>query len=97
MSGVTLLGLAAAACTTASFVPQVVKAWRSGSSADLSLGMYGLFTLGIALWLVYGIAIRDTPIIVANVVTLALVVTILAHIVRFRPARSRRPPGAGGE
>ena len=93
----TLLGLAAAACTTASFVPQVVKAWRSGSSADLSLGMYGLFTLGIALWLAYGIVIRDTPIIVANVVTLALVLSILAHIVRFRTPRTRRPPAAGGD
>lgn len=89
MSGVTLLGLAAAACTTVSFVPQVLKAWRSGSSADLSLGMYGLFTVGIVLWLVYGIAVRDVPIIVANVVTLALVLSILVHILRARP---RRPP-----
>ena len=88
MSGVTLLGLAAAALTTAAFVPQVVKAWRSGSSADLSLGMYALFTTGIVLWLAYGLLIGDLPIIVANVVTLALVLSILVHIVRF----GRRPP-----
>ncbi|PAP77593.1 SemiSWEET family sugar transporter [Rubrivirga marina] len=91
MSGVTLLGLVAAACTTASFVPQVLKAWRSGSSADLSLGMYGLFTLGIVLWLAYGLLIRDTPIIVANVVTLVLVLSILVHILRFGKPR---PPAA---
>ena len=89
MSGVTVLGLVAAALTTASFVPQVLKAWRSGSSADLSLGMYGLFATGIVLWLAYGIAIRDLPIIVANGATLALVLSILVHILRFnRP----RPP-----
>ena len=87
MSAVTVIGLVAAALTTASFVPQVAKAYRSRSSADLSLGMYGLFTAGIALWLIYGILTDDLPIIVANVVTLALVSAILVHIVRFRTPR----------
>ena len=82
MTGITLLGLAAAACTTASFIPQVVKAWRSGSSADLSLGMYVLITLGIGLWLVYGLLVRDLPIIAANAVTLVLVASLLLHILR---------------
>ncbi|MAQ92311.1 hypothetical protein B1759_18745 [Rubrivirga sp. SAORIC476] len=85
MTGITLLGLAAAACTTASFIPQVVKAWRSGSSADLSLGMYVLITLGIGLWLVYGLLVRDLPIIAANAVTLVLVASLLVHILRTRP------------
>lgn len=88
MSGLTLLGLAAAALTTGSFVPQVLKAWRSGSSADLSLGMYGLFTTGVVLWLIYGILIGDLPVIAANAVTLALVLSILVHIVRSRRPRS---------
>lgn len=82
MTGITLLGLAAAACTTASFIPQVVKAWRSGSSADLSLGMYVLITLGIGLWLVYGLLVRDLPIIAANAVALVLVASLLLHILR---------------
>ena len=69
MTGITLLGLAAAACTTASFIPQVVKAWRSGSSADLSLGMYVLL-------------VRDLPIIAANAVALVLVASLLLHILR---------------
>ena len=85
MTGITLLGLAAAACTTASFIPQVVKAWRSGSPADLSLGMYVLITLGIGLWLVYGLLVRDLPIIAANAVTLVLVASLLVHILRTRP------------
>ena len=84
MSAVTLLGLAAATLTTAAFVPQVLKAWRSGSSADLSLGMYALFTTGIALWLAYGLLTGDLPIIAANAVTLGLVLSILVHIVRSR-------------
>ena len=87
MSAITLLGLVAATCTTAAFVPQVVKAWRSGSSADLSVGMYGLLTAGLSLWLAYGVLVRDLPIIVANAVTLALVLSILAHILRSRTRR----------
>lgn len=87
MTWTTALGLVAAALTTASFVPQVLKAWRSGSSADLSLGMYGLFATGVVLWLAYGIVLRDVPIIVANGVTLVLVAAILVHIVRSRPPR----------
>ena len=93
MTSTTLLGLVAAACTTASFVPQVVKAWRSGSSADLSLGMYSLFTVGIALWLAYGIAIRDVPVIASNAITLGLVAAILVHIVRARPRGGVPPAG----
>jgi len=89
MSGTTLLGLVAATLTTAAFVPQVVKAWRSGSSADLSLGMYVLITAGIALWLAYGLLTGDLPIIVANGVTLALAGSILFHIVRT--GRQTRP------
>lgn len=87
MDAVTLLGLAAAVFTTASFVPQVVKTWRSGSSTDLSLGMYALFTVGIVLWLAYGVLIRDLPIILANVVTLALVLAVLGQALWHR-----RPP-----
>jgi MtN3 and saliva related transmembrane protein len=88
MNAITVLGLVAAAFTTASFVPQVVKTWRSGSSADLSLGMYSLFTVGIVLWLVYGVLIRDLPIILANVITLLLVLTVLGQALWHRRPRS---------
>ncbi len=88
MSATTLLGLVAAVFTTASFVPQVVKTWRSGSSEDLSLGMYGLFTIGIVLWLVYGFLIRDLPIILANVVTLGLVLAVLGQALWHRRTRA---------
>jgi MtN3 and saliva related transmembrane protein len=72
-----LLGLLAASCTTAAFVPQLVKVWRSRSANDISLGMFSLMTLGIALWLIYGLAILDVPLIVANAITLCLAASIL--------------------
>jgi MtN3 and saliva related transmembrane protein len=72
-----LLGLLAAFCTTMAFVPQLVKVWRSRSANDISLGMFSLMTLGIALWLIYGIALLDLPLIVANAITLCLAASIL--------------------
>ncbi len=87
MSAVTLLGLVAATLTTAAYVPQVIKTWRSGSSADLSVGTFGMLTAGILAWLVYGVLIRDVPIIAANVVTLGLVLSVLVHVIRSRRAR----------
>ena len=88
MSAVTVLGLVAAACTTGAFVPQVVKTYRTRSSADLSLGMYGLLVTGTSLWLAYGLVIGDLPIILANVVTLGLELAVVVHIVRHGRARA---------
>lgn len=73
-----LIGLAAAALTTASFFPQVWHSFRSRDTRGLSLGMYALFTLGIALWLVYGVLIGDLPVTLANGVTLLLALVVLA-------------------
>ena len=87
MNAVTVLGLIAATLTTAAYVPQVIKTWRSGSSADLSLGTFGMLTAGIAAWLAYGLIIRDVPIIAANVVTLGLVLSVLVHVILSRRAR----------
>ena len=88
MTALTVLGLVAACLTTGAFVPQVVKTYRSRSSADLSLGTYSMTTAGVVLWLAYGVALGDLPIILANAVALVLVVAVLAHIVRSR----RTPP-----
>jgi MtN3 and saliva related transmembrane protein len=72
-----ILGLAAAACTTLAFVPQVTKAWRTRSTKDISLGMFLLMVGGIVLWLIYGALRTDIPLVVANVATLGLAGTIL--------------------
>jgi MtN3 and saliva related transmembrane protein len=71
------VGYAAAILATLSFLPQVVKTIRSGQTKDISLTMYLLFCSGVALWLVYGILIHATPVIVANLATLLLSGTIL--------------------
>lgn len=72
------LGYLAASLTTLSFVPQAWLTFRTRDVRGISLGMYSAFTLGVALWLAYGIALGAWPVIVANAVTLALAVSILA-------------------
>ncbi|MFO1219080.1 MAG: SemiSWEET transporter [Burkholderiaceae bacterium] len=79
-----LVGYVAATLTTASFVPQVWHSLRSRNFAGLSLRMYGMFAGGVALWLVYGLMIRQWPIVIANAVTLALAGTILVMALRSR-------------
>jgi MtN3 and saliva related transmembrane protein len=71
------LGYAAAILTTGSFVPQAVLTLRTRDVRGISLAMYSAFTLGVALWLAYGVALGQWPIVVANAVTLALATTIL--------------------
>ncbi|HEX8041065.1 MAG TPA: SemiSWEET transporter [Chryseosolibacter sp.] len=84
MDGIQILGLLAGSFTTAAFLPQVVKTWRSRSAKDLSLGMFSLFCLGVCMWLVYGLAVRDVPVIAANLLTLLLASTLLYFKLRFR-------------
>lgn len=82
-------GYAAAALTTLSFVPQAWLSFRSRDVSGISLGMYSLFTVGIAMWLVYGILLGAWPIIIANAITLALSASILALKLREQPASTR--------
>jgi MtN3 and saliva related transmembrane protein len=84
MEPITIIGLLAGFCTTAAFLPQVVKTWRSKSAKDLSLGMYSIFCTGVLLWLVYGIIIADLPIIIANAATLMLALSILYFKLSFK-------------
>lgn len=81
----TLIGGAAAVCTTLSFVPQLVKIRRQGGR-DLSDGMLGLYLLGLTLWLAYGLRIKAAEIIGANVAagTLVLAAAVMKH--RYRPS-----------
>ncbi len=71
------LGYVAATLTTASFLPQAWLTIRTRDVSGISLGMYSAFTLGVALWLAYGIALGEWPIIIANAFTVALAATIL--------------------
>ena len=77
-------GLVAGICTTISFLPQVLKIWRTKSVNDISLLMFLIFTFGVVNWLIYGLIIKDKPIILANTVTLILCLLILIGIVKFK-------------
>jgi len=79
------LGYAAATLTTVSFLPQAWLIWRTRRAAGLSVGMYSLFSVGVACWLGYGLMIGARPVIVANAITLALALFILAVRLKFGP------------
>lgn len=74
---VSALGAMAAFCTTAAYLPQLVRAWRTRSTRDISLPWIALLVTGVALWLVYGLLIGDGPLIAANGVTLCFTASIL--------------------
>lgn len=78
-----LLGIIAGCLTTTAFVPQVWRAWRTRSVEDVSLGMFVLFTLGVALWTVYGVLTRSLAVTLANVVTFGLASAVLVAKLRF--------------
>ena len=77
MNGLTFLGLAAAFCSTFSFLPQVIKVWRTRSTQDISREMFLLIVCGAALWLAYGVIRQDIPLIAADLASLVLAATIL--------------------
>ena len=77
------IGSLAAMMTTTAFIPQAWKIWHTRHTADISLGMYTMFTLGVALWLVYGALLVSWPIIIANSVTLLLAGTVLVMKLKF--------------
>lgn len=74
---VDYVGSIAATCTTLAFVPQAVHSYKTRDLSGISLPMYSTFTLGVAMWLVYGLLKQDWPIIIANVITVALSAMIL--------------------
>ncbi|GAA5181528.1 SemiSWEET transporter [Niveibacterium umoris] len=80
---VDVLGYIAATLTTVAFVPQAWLTWKTRSAHGVSLGMYCVFVAGIVMWLVYGLFISAWPVVIANVVTLALASFILAMKIRY--------------
>lgn len=73
-----MLGFSAAFCTTLAFFPQAIKVIQTKDTSSLSLMMYSIFTLGVGLWLAYGWIKEDMAMIVANIITLVLAITILS-------------------
>lgn len=83
MTEVDVIGSVAATLTTGAFVPQAWKVYKTRHTADISLGMYALFTAGVALWLCYGVLLASWPIIIANFITLILAGAVLAMKLKF--------------
>jgi MtN3 and saliva related transmembrane protein len=81
---ITALGLIAAFCTTISFLPQAVKTIQTKNTSGISLPMYGLFTIGTFLWLLFGLFTANIPIIAANAVTLVFAAIILVYKIKFK-------------
>lgn len=79
----TYIGVAAAVCTTASYLPQVWKTWRTRETGDLSLRMLLLLATGIALWCLYGFLREDAVIVAANGTSLAMLATLIYWKVRI--------------
>ncbi|HEY0567344.1 MAG TPA: SemiSWEET transporter [Xanthobacteraceae bacterium] len=76
----TAIGLTAAVCTTVSYIPQVLKCWKTGKAGDLSLKMLLILATGLALWVAYGFLNGDWVIVAANTISLLL----LGNLVFFK-------------
>ena len=82
-SVVDVIGLCGASLTTLCWLPQALKIMRERDTRAISLSATAAFTLGLVLWLIYGVALGDWPLIGSNVVTLALMLVILSLKLRY--------------
>ncbi len=80
---IDVIGAGGAALTTLCWLPQALKVMREKDTRALSLPATAAFTLGLVLWLVYGVAIDDWPLIGSNAVSLALMAPILTTKLRY--------------
>ena len=84
MDTTILIGYMAGTLTTISFLPQVIRSWKTKSTHDISFAMLSLFGLGMLLWATYGFWIESPPIILANVITFGLIIILLAMKIRYQ-------------
>jgi MtN3 and saliva related transmembrane protein len=84
MALIDTIGFLAATLTTASFVPQAWHTFRTKDVRGISLSMYSAFTVGVSLWLVYGVLMDAWPIIIANTITTSLALCILVMKLRYQ-------------
>ena len=84
MSTIEILGLAAGTITSITFLPQVIKIWKTRSAKDLSLLMLLLLIAGVLLWLSYGLFVKDTAIIYTNSMVLAMSMIMLFFKLKYK-------------
>jgi MtN3 and saliva related transmembrane protein len=80
----TIVGFVAAIFTTTGFLPQAFKIFKTKSTKDISLTMYLVLAIGTLLWLIYGIMIKELPVIIANSLSLSLIIGILALKLKYK-------------
>ena len=91
MAFTDFLGYVAGTLSTAAFIPQVWRTFRTKDVSGISLRMYGIFTLGIAVWLAYGIVLRQPPMMVANSLSLVLACAVLVMKLKYGKRRQAQP------
>lgn len=84
MDTITIVGLIAAAFTTAALLPQLIKVWKTKSTKDISTGMFLLYCGGVFLWFIYGVDIGDLPIILANSLAFVQALVILLFKAKYK-------------
>lgn len=84
MQASDIVGYCAAILTTASFIPQALHTFQTKDVSGISLGMYSSFTVGVSLWLAYGVLLQAWPIVIANTITLSMAGAILAMKLRYQ-------------
>lgn len=84
MTGIQILGMLAGTITSITFLPQVIKVWKSKSAKDLSLVMLVLLMIGVSLWLVYGLVIMDGAIIYTNSMVLLMTLILLFFKLKYK-------------
>lgn len=89
MSLSSWVGYIAGTCTTVASVPQIIRAMRTKSTTDISYASLGLQSGGSSLWIVYGASLHNGPIIVFNVITCALVTSLV--VFKFVNERKQKP------
>lgn len=84
MTAIQILGMAAGSISAVTFLPQVIKTWKTKSAGDISILMFTFATISVIMWLVYGIILRDIPIIYTNSLVLICSLIMLYFKFRFR-------------
>ena len=84
MDAITILGLLAAALTTVSLFPQLIRVIKTKSTKDISKSMFGLFCVGVFLWFIYGLITNHVPIILANFFACIQAIVILVYKVKYK-------------
>jgi MtN3 and saliva related transmembrane protein len=84
MSGIDILGYSAGAITSLTFLPQVIKTWKSRSAHDISLMMFLIAATNEVMWIVYGALLHNNVIIITNAVVLSMALTMIYFKLRYR-------------